>query len=189
MQSTALAPLRVRGYRSTALRRLCQVIPTKIDSVRVSLISHHRVVLLKDIEAERYLPIWIGPCESDAIVMALQGVEPPRPMTHDLLKNTIYELGATVSHILINELKDNTYYGRIVMDVNGRHMEIDSRPSDAMALAVRCAVPIYVADQVMVQASIAESPELEHVSPEEEERLSAFREFFDSLEMGDQEGS
>jgi bifunctional DNase/RNase len=167
-----------------ALRRFRPVIPTKIDSVRVSLISHHRVVLLKDLDAERYLPIWVGPCESDAIVMALQGIEPPRPMTHDLLRNIIHELGATVSHVLINELKDNTYYGRIVMDVDGRHMEIDSRPSDAMALAVRCAVPIYVAEQVMGRASIAQSPELEHVTPEEQERLSAFREFFDSLEMG-----
>jgi bifunctional DNase/RNase len=158
----------------------------KIERVLVSLISHHRLVLLKHTEAERYLPIWIGPCESDAIVMALQEMEPPRPMTHDLLKNTIEALGASVFHILISSLKDNTYYGRIVMDSNGRHMEIDSRPSDAMALAVRCGVPIYVTEDVMSRASIVESPELEHVSPEEEEQLAAFRDFFDSLNLGDE---
>lgn len=167
------------------------MIATSIDSVRVSLISPHRVVLLKDVEVERYLPIWIGQCEADAIAMALQHIEPPRPMTHDLLNNIIQELGATVSHVLISELKDNTYHGRIVMDVAGRHVEIDSRPSDAMALAVRCGVPIYVTDKVMAQAAIVESPELEPVSPEEEEQLAAFRDFVNSLDLGDEppEGS
>jgi len=162
------------------------VITTTIDRVLVSLISHHRLVLLKDLKLERFLPIWIGPFEAEAIVMALQEATPPRPMTHDLLRNAITELGATVSHILISELKDNTYYGRIVMDVNGRHMEIDSRPSDAIALAVRCAVPIYVTEEVMAQASIVESPELEHVTPEEEEHLAAFRDFVNSLDLGEE---
>jgi len=147
--------------------------------------SNHRVVLLQDANFDRYLPIWIGPFEADAIAMALQHLEPPRPMTHDLLKDIIYELGATVSHVLISELTDNTFHGRIVMDVDGRHTEMDSRPSDAMALAVRCGVPIYVAEEVMEQASIVVSPELEHVSPEEEERLSAFRDFVNSLDLGD----
>jgi hypothetical protein len=147
--------------------------------------SHHRVVLLKEADVDRYLPIWIGPFEADAIAMALQNVQPPRPMTHDLLKAVVQELGATVSHILINALTDNTFHGRIVMDLAGRHLEIDSRPSDAIALAVRCAVPIYVAEDVMAQASIVPSPELEHVSPEEEERLSAFRDFVNTLDLGD----
>jgi len=161
------------------------MIVTTVHSIRASLMSHHRVVLLKDTEAERYLPIWIGSFEADAIAMALQHMEPPRPMTHDLLKTIAYELGATVSHVLINELTDNTFHARIVMDVDGRHMEIDSRPSDAMALAVRCGVPIYVAEEVMEQASIVRSPELDHVSPEEEERLSAFRDFVNSLDLGE----
>jgi len=100
-------------------------------------------------------------------------------------------LGATVSHVLISELKGNTYHGRIVMDLAGRHIEIDSRPSDAMALAVRCGVPIYVTDEVMAQAAIVESPELEPVSPQEEEQLAAFRDFVNSLDLGDEppEGS
>jgi bifunctional DNase/RNase len=163
-----------------------QVLSTVIDRVLVSLMSHHRVVLLRQKDAERFLPIWIGPYESDAIVMALQQAEPPRPMTHDLLKNTIVELGATVSHVLISELRDNTYFGRIVMDVDGRHMELDSRPSDAMALAVRCGVPIYVTEEVMDQAGIVESAELEHVSPEEEQQLSAFRDFVNTLDLGEE---
>jgi bifunctional DNase/RNase len=165
------------------------MIKVAVDSVRVSLMSHHRVVVLKATKADRYLPIWIGAFEADAIVMALQHLEPPRPMTHDLLRNVIDQLGAVVSHILVAELTDNTFHGRIVMDVNGRHMELDSRPSDAMALAVRCGVPIYVAEDVMEQAGIVASPELEPVSPEEEERLAAFGDFVDSLDLGEQEGS
>lgn len=161
------------------------MITTTVHSVRVSLLSHHRVVLLKEVDVERYLPVFVGQFEADAIVMSLQHIEPPRPMTHDLLKSSIQQLGATISHILISELKDNTFYGRIVMDVSGRHMELDARPSDAMALAVRCGAPIYVADAVMAQASIVPSPELEHVSADEEERLSAFRDFVNTLDLGD----
>ena len=162
------------------------MITTTVHSIRFSLMSHHRVVVLKDAELDRYLAIWIGPYEAEAILMALQHIEPPRPMTHDLLKSITDVLGATVSHVLINELTDNTFHARIVMDVDGRHSEIDSRPSDAMALAVRCAVPIYVAEKVMEQASFVPSPELDHVSPEEEERLSAFRDFVNTLDLGDE---
>ncbi len=163
------------------------MIATAVHSIRVSLMSHHRVVLLRDAEVDRYLPIWIGPFEAEAIAMALQHIEPPRPMTHDLLRNAIYGLGATVSHILVNELEDNTFHARIVMDFAGRHVELDSRPSDAIAVAVRCGVPVYVSEEVMAQASIVVSPELEHVSPEEEERLSAFRDFVNTLDLGEQE--
>jgi len=165
------------------------MIATTVHSIRVSLLSHHRVVLLKDAEADRYLPIWVGPFEADAIAMALQHIETPRPMTHDLLRSVIAELGASVSHILIHALADNTFYARIVMDLNGRHTEVDARPSDAMALAVRCGAPIYAADDVIEQASIVVSPELGHVSAEEEERLSAFRDFVNTLDLGDQEES
>ena len=151
------------------------------QSVQPGLVS----VVLNFLNAERYLPIWIGPFEAEAIAMALQHIKPPRPMTHDLLKNAITELGATVCHILINELADNTFHGRIVLDVAGRHMELDARPSDAIALAVRCNVSVYVAEEVMAQAGIVPSAELEPlepVTPEEEERLSAFRDFLNSLD-------
>jgi len=159
------------------------MITTTVHSIRVSLMSHHRVVLLKDSHAERYLPIWVGPFEADAIAMALQHVEAPRPMTHDLLRNVIVDLGASVSHVLINALADNTFHARIVMDIAGRHAEVDSRPSDGMALAVRCGAPIYVEPVVMDQASIVVSPELGCVTPEEEHRLSAFRDFVNTLDL------
>ena len=161
------------------------MIVAAVHSIRVSLVSHHRVVLLKDKESDRYLPIWIGPYEAEAIAMALQHVEPPRPMTHDLLKNVTDALGATVSHILINELTDNTFHARIVMDVDGRYSEIDSRPSDAMALAVRCKVPIYVADEVMEQASIGPSAEVELAPAQIEEDLATFRDFVNTLDLED----
>ena len=159
------------------------MIPVTVHSIRASLMSNHRVVLLKDVHSERYLPIWIGPFEAEAIAMALQHMTAPRPMTHDLLKTVISELGATVSHVLINSLADNTFLSRIVLDFSGRHMEIDSRPSDAMALATRCGAHIYVADEVMAQAAIVVSPDLEPATPEEEERLSAFRDFLSTLEQ------
>jgi len=165
------------------LKEAPAVITTTVHSIRVSLMSHHRVVLLKDSQAERYLPIWVGPFEADAIAMALQHVEPPRPMTHDLLRNVITELGASVSHVLINALADNTFHARIVLDIAGRHSEVDSRPSDGIALAVRCGAPIYVEQDVMDQASIVVSPELEHVTPDEEQRLSAFRDFVNTLDL------
>ncbi len=165
------------------------MIATVVHSIRVSLLSHHRVVLLKDTQADRYLPIWVGPFEADSIAMFLQHVETPRPMTHDLLRNMIGELGASVSHVLINALSDNTFHARIVLDAAGRHAEVDSRPSDAMALAVRCGVPIYVSEDVMDQASIVISPELGHVSAEEEQRLAAFRDFVNTLNMEEPKGN
>jgi len=158
------------------------MIGVSISRILVSLTSHQRVVLLKQDDIERYLAIWIGPYEAEAIALALQQVKPPRPQTHDLLKNMTEALGATVSQILISTLEDNTFYARIAMDVDGRYAEIDSRPSDAMALAVRCGVPIFVAEEVMDEAGIVPSPELDLVTPDEEERLSAYRDLLESLE-------
>ncbi|RME44100.1 MAG: bifunctional nuclease family protein [Chloroflexi bacterium] len=164
------------------------MIEVTVDSIRVSLISQHRVVVLKELNSDRYLPIWIGPFEADAITIALQGVDIPRPLTHDLLKRVIDEVGGVVSHILVNDLRDDTFYARIVMDVNGRHSEIDSRPSDAIALAVRAQVPIYVVESVMERAGIepAEDEELHEdagLTPEEEEKLDVFREFVETLDL------
>jgi hypothetical protein len=163
------------------------MVEVTIDSVRVSLMSQHRVVVLKETDTDRYLPIWIGPFEADAITIQLQGVQVARPLTHDLLKSVIREMGVRVSHVLVSELRDDTFYARIVMDVDGKSMEIDSRPSDAIALAVRVGAPIFVAEQVMDQASIMPEKEigLEEVTPEEEERLSVFRDFVDSLDLDD----
>lgn len=161
------------------------MIRVTIDSIKVSLVSHHRVVVLKEMEAERYLPIWIGPFEADAITTKLQGVEVARPLTHDLLRSIIQEMGATISHVLVSDLRDETFYGRIVLELNGRHLKIDSRPSDALALAVRANVPVYVEDSVMVKAGIKPILAEESLTPEEEETLSIFREFVDTLDIDD----
>ncbi|MBE7469480.1 MAG: bifunctional nuclease family protein [Anaerolineae bacterium] len=170
------------------------MIEVKIDSIRVSLMSQHRVVVLKDVDTDRYLPIWIGPFEADAITIQLQGVQVARPLTHDLLKSIIDEMGATISHVMVSELKNDTFFARIVMDVNGQSMEIDARPSDAIALAVRANAPLFVAEDVMSAASIVPETSLEEssldvesepMSEEEEEKLAVFRDFIDELDLDD----
>ncbi|NWF69302.1 MAG: bifunctional nuclease family protein [Chloroflexi bacterium] len=172
------------------------MIEVVIDSIRVSLMSQHRIVVLKDMHSDRYLPIWIGPFEADAITIELQDMPPQRPLTHDLLKSVIREMGGRVIHVLINELRNDVYYARVVIDLGGRQIEVDSRPSDAIALAVRVKVPIFVAEAVMDRAAIqpdedmenepsaAEKPAGEGV---DETRLSAFADFVNSLDLDDLE--
>lgn len=165
------------------------MIEVTIDSIRVSLMSQHRIVILKDVESDRYLPIWIGPCEADAITVELQEVEVTRPLTHDLLKSMISQMGAEIKHIMINELRNDVFYARIVLDMNGRSMEIDSRPSDAIALAVRVKVPIYVDEGVMERAANTPEQEVEEEKPGNsdtpDERLSIFKDFVDTLDLDD----
>jgi bifunctional DNase/RNase len=161
------------------------MVQVTIDSIRVSLVSPQRLVVLKDMDQERFLPIWIGPFEAEAITIKLQDVDVKRPLTHDLLKTCLAELGAIVSHVIVNELRNDTYYARIIMDVNGKHLEIDSRPSDAIALAVRAEVPIFVAEEVMDKASIV--PEEDQSTAAEGEDLSAFRDFVNTLDLDDLE--
>ena len=174
------------------------MIEVVIDSIRISLISQHRVVMLRDADGERQLPIWIGPCEAEAITIELQDNEIARPLTHDLLKNVIAELGGTVSHILINELRDSVYYARLLVDIEGDVREVDCRPSDAIALAVRVKVPIFIEDAVMDEAGILPEPDIAEGEFEEdeapaaaateemsEEELDAFRDFVDTLDFDD----
>ncbi len=163
-----------------------------IDSIRVSLMSQYRIVILKDTNTDRYLPIWIGPCEADAITIELQEMPPQRPLTHDLLKSMIRELGGRVVHILINDLRHDVYYARIVIDVGGKQIEVDSRPSDAVALAVRTKAPIFVAETVMERHAIQPEEDVERalgeVTKEEdldEDRLSAFKDFVNTLDLDD----
>ena len=162
------------------------MVEVTIDSIRVSLMTQHRVVVLKESDTDRYLPIWIGPFEADAITIQLQGVQVPRPLTHDLLKSFIRELGISVSHVLVSELRNDTFFARIIVDINGSSKEIDSRPSDAIALAVRVGAPISVAEQVMDLASITPEEEIdieEATTPEEAENLAPFRDFVESLDL------
>ncbi len=158
------------------------MIEVKIAGIQISLMSPHRVVLLKEIGAERYLPIWIGPYEAEAINIKLQNIEVGRPLTHDLLKSVIETLGGVVERVIVSELREDTFYARIIVSVDGRTLEIDSRPSDAMALAVRVGAPIYVAEEVMAEAGIV--PEQDLTEGEEGEG-SAFDEFLGSLDVDD----
>ncbi|MBL7183739.1 MAG: bifunctional nuclease family protein [Anaerolineae bacterium] len=158
------------------------MIQVTIDSIRASLMSQHRVVILKDVDSDRYLPIWIGPFEAEAITLELQQVELARPLTHDLLQAVITAVGARVSHVLVNELRDDTFYARIVLDNNGQPLEIDSRPSDSIALAVRAKAPIFVAESVMERAAIIPD---EGISRSDDKKLSVFRDFVDTLDLDD----
>ncbi len=168
-----------------------------IDSIRVSLMSQHRVVVLKDTTNERFLTIFIGPCEADAITIHLQqmqaGDKISRPMTHDLLKSVMETLGGELKQIIITDLREEIYYAELVIDVDGNEIRVDSRPSDAIAIAVRADVPIFVSEGVMERA--ASTPDEEIVETEEEEEietgkgedgdLDIFRDFVDTLDLDD----
>jgi len=113
------------------------MIETVVKSIRFNRITNHRVVLLKEVSGERYLPIWIGNFEAEAIAMQLQGVESPRPLPYDLMRAMVSELSGSIAHVLVNDLSMDVFYARVIVNVDGRTIELDSRPSDAIALAVR----------------------------------------------------
>ncbi len=166
------------------------MVEVEIDSIRVSLMSQHRIVILKDVQSDRFLPIWIGPYEAEAITVSLQQMEVARPLTHDLLRNVLSSLGAEVLQVNITELREDVFYARIMIRVNGQDMEIDSRPSDALALAVRVHVPIFVEDSVMEEAAAEPEASVEEDEPPTEpddERLEVFKDFVDSLDIDESE--
>ena len=172
-----------------------EMIEVQIDSVRVHLMTPQRLVVLKQIGSERYLPIWVGPYEAEAITVALQEVEMIRPLTHDLLKNVFGAFNARIKRIEIIKLQNEIFYGSIVAEVDGREIDVDSRPSDAIALSVRAHVPILVHYSVMEEAGIIpeqdmpeeeEAPEQAEPAPLSEEgteRLSVFEDFLEKLEF------
>ena len=132
------------------------MVEVTVHSVRVSPLTQNRVVVLMEAAGQRYLPIWIGADVADAIALQLQGVGMARPLTHDLLRSVIEVLGARVSRVLVNDIHDNTFFARIVFDVAGRYAEVDSRPSDAIALALRENAPILAAEAAFARPSRAE---------------------------------
>lgn len=146
--------------------------------VRVELPSNQPIVLLKEADGDRYLPIWIGAVEATAIAFALQGIETPRPMTHDLLRDILTETRVAVERVLISELIDQTFYALIRMSAEGKTVEVSARPSDAIALAVRVNAPIYAAEEVLDQAGI-------ELRDEEETEVEKFREFLDQVSPED----
>jgi bifunctional DNase/RNase len=166
-----------------------------VESVRINLQTSQRVVILKATKEERYLFIWIAHAEAYAIAIELQGTSSPRPLTHDLLRNIISDLGAKIESIVISDLIEDIFYARIILDVAGRHVEIDSRPSDAIALAVRAKTPIYVEESVLERAGVAleaaEEPIASKSDPrkeDEEDNLEAYRDFINTLDVLDDFG-
>jgi len=145
---------RVELLSNSAQRKAAIMIRVTVDSIRVNLLSQNRMVMLREVDNQRYLPIWIDTPVAESIVLALQGQEPPRPMTHDLLRNVIQELGGSVEYIAITSLTDQVFHAELAVQVRGVRRQIDARPSDAIALALRVDAPIYVAEQVLDQAAM-----------------------------------
>lgn len=170
------------------------MIEVEIDSIRISLVTQHRIVMLKEIDGERQVPIWIGPCEADAITIELQDVKVARPVTHDLLKNVIAAMGGKISHVLVKELREGIFHARLYIDAKGEAMDIDCRPSDAIALAVRAKVPIFVAEEVITEVGILPETDIQEqegaaaagteVDPGE---ADAFSDFLSTLDFDDLE--
>jgi len=170
------------------------MIETVVESIRVSLVTQHRVVILKEVTGERHLPIWIGPFEAEAIAMELQSMVSARPLPYDLMKTIVGEMGGVIQQVLVTDLAQDVFYARIIIDQDGKRIEIDSRPSDAIALAVRVKVPILVDESVMEKAGVTLDPEGEETAPERERTgddvpagtdLSVFRDFINSLDFED----
>ena len=154
------------------------MIELSLVGVRVELPSNQPIVLLKESQGDRYLPIWIGAVEATAIAFALQGVETPRPMTHDLMRDILNEMDTEVESIVISELVDQTFFALIKMTSNGKQAEVSSRPSDAIALAVRINAPLYASEEVLEAAGI-------ELKDEEESEVEKFREFLDQVNPED----
>jgi uncharacterized protein len=168
-----------------------------VESVRVHMLSSRHVVILKETGRERYLPIWIGPWEASAIAMKLQGLVPERPLTHDLFASALDDLGIRIDRVVISTLAEETFHARLYLELDGRTVEVDSRPSDALALAVRSNAPIFAAEDVLDQAALGgdtglageqdegsvgaalESTGEKIVDP----RLDVFRDFVNSLDL------
>ena len=172
---------------------MSDMIEVVIDSVRVSLMSPQRVVVLRQTDAERFVPIWVGPYEAEAITVALQEIEMIRPLTHDLLKSLFGTFNAKIKRVEIISLREEIFFGNIVAEANGKDVNIDSRPSDAIALAVRAHVPIFVHQSVLDEAGITPETDMQSDGSGDEpvagsddgsDRLSIFEDFIDQLDLG-----
>jgi uncharacterized protein len=186
------------------------MIEVEIDSIRASLMNQHRIVILKDLHSERFLPIFIGQVEADAITTELQSAQRQRPLTHDLLKSVINEMGGRLAYVLINDIRQETFYARLVIEIQGKKMDVDSRPSDAIALAVRTKAPLFVTEAVMEKCAVEPEEDIysqgaaslpredrpnieariERTAPDivphdkiDESKLSAFADFLNTLNL------
>jgi hypothetical protein len=172
------------------------MIELTIDSIGISPMNYQRVVLLKEKTSERYLPIWIGPAEADAIAVNLQSLDVPRPLSHDLVWSVINSLKASIDSVIINDLRESTFYGIIILNTAEGKLEIDSRPSDALALAIRAQAPIFAEEVVLDEAGVLIDREIgkaipqgtsegTNVSEDELKKLSVYTDFINSLDMDD----
>lgn len=186
------------------------MIEATVESIRVSLVSQNRVVILREIDGDRHLPIWIGAYEAEAIAMELQGVTATRPLPYDLFRSAMAELDATVQQVIIADLTDKIFYARIVLDRQGQTIELDSRPSDAIAIAVRTGARILIADAIMddvgvsmddddgddidvttlTEEQVRSTPPIDERTSlqaprAEDEQLGVFRDFINSLDLDD----
>lgn len=164
------------------------MIPVGIASLSVDTTSNQPVIILRPISEEgtdgRLIPIWIGQSEATAILLALQDIDPPRPMTHDLLKDVVEALGAELSRVQITRIENGTFYASLVLSAAGDSvLEIDARPSDSIALAVRTDAPIFISEQVIDEVAVVEVAE-----EDEEEQVERFREFLEGVDPSDFQG-
>jgi bifunctional DNase/RNase len=166
-----------------------ELIEMTVDSIRVHMPTGQHVVILKEKEAERYLPIWIGINEANAIALRITGITPERPITHDLLVNVLGAMDITVNRIVVTSLSNDVFYARILASANGKTFDIDSRPSDAVAVAVRVGASIFVAAEVLDKAGVLPEADKDGDDKEEDqatdEKLTIFREMVNSMDLPD----
>jgi len=161
------------------------LIEVAVDSIRVHMPTGQHVVILKEKGAERYLPIWIGVYEANAIALKITGITPDRPITHDLMASTLGQLDIGINRIVVTSLANDVFYARLYLRQNGRDLDVDARPSDAIALAVRMDCPIFVADDVLEKAGVLPEKEDEEGGTADEDRLAVFRDLVNSLDLPD----
>jgi bifunctional DNase/RNase len=150
----------------------------KVDKLGIDLLTHDPVVILKDLEGKRYLPILIGPFEATAIALALEGTQVPRPLSHDLMRTMLEAMHASLEQIVIHDIKDSTFFAKLVVRQNGETREIDARPSDGIALALRMEAPIFVSDKIVLEETVADKKA-------EAEDITRFRQFIEELKPSD----
>jgi bifunctional DNase/RNase len=150
----------------------------KVDKLGIDLLTHDPVVILKDLEGKRYLPILIGPFEATAIMLALEGQTVPRPLSHDLMRMLLETLQARLEHNVIHDIKDSTFFAKLVVRTNGEVQEVDARPSDGIALALRMQAPIYVSDKIVLEETVPDKKT-------EQEDMQRFKRFIEELKPGD----
>ncbi len=160
-----------------------------MDSIRVHMPTSQHVVILKEKNADRYLPIWIGVFEANAIALKITGVTPERPITHDLMATTLGELDVSLRRIVVSSLDNEVFFARLYLARDGHEVDVDARPSDAIALAVRLECPIFVASEVLERAGVTPEAEgadrTEGIDQVDEEKLAVFRDFVNSLDLPD----